>query len=530
MTGVRYGVIRCFLDTPAERSRLAAPRLVPHTAGAALFLYWTAFVSLYPAVTGLGFRLSALLESQHVGLAESEDRNVSFQRFIRTFVRFPVESDQPPSAGNNRPGGRTCVGTCCSNNRVVHTQLYDYMTTNNILSEVQSGFRPGHSTQTAVHLLTERWYKAMNEGKLTGAVFIDLSKAFDTLDHTTLLQKMSRYGIQGPALDWFQSYLTGRKHCTSINGATSEFHQAKYGVSQGSILGPLLFIIYVNDMPECLQSCDIPMYADDTFIYYSNKDFTNIENVLQNDLQRLSQWFAANSLSMNGDKCKSMLIGTNRRLANCNIPNLAVNGVNLKTCDKYTYLGVVIDRQLKWKDQAKAVLGKLRRSLFMMKHLNPFIPTSALCTLYNAIFLPHITYACTAWEAAPDQDLQKIQSMQNRAGKLILEAPHRTPSTEVFSRLNWKDIKETLQYYNAVQTYKALNNKLPPYMRQMFVYGRDQSTRTARQSTSSQLVVPKPKREIFRRSVAYRGPNVWNSLPPDTRTAPNLTSFKRLLK
>ncbi|CAH1245976.1 ANTXR1 [Branchiostoma lanceolatum] len=109
--------------------------------------------------------------------------------------------------------------------RAVHTQLYDYMTTNNILSEVQSGFRPGHSTQTAVHLLTERWYKAMNEGELTGAVFIDLSKAFDTLDHTILLQKMSRYGIQGHALDWFQSYLTGRKHCTSINGATSEFHQ-----------------------------------------------------------------------------------------------------------------------------------------------------------------------------------------------------------------------------------------------------------------------------------------------------------------
>ncbi|CAH1239100.1 Hypp5710 [Branchiostoma lanceolatum] len=109
--------------------------------------------------------------------------------------------------------------------RAVHTQLYDYMTTNNILSEVQSGFRPGHSTQTAVHLLTERWYKAMNEGELTGAVFIDLSKAFDTLDHTILLQKMSRYGIQGPAFDWFQSYLTGRKHCTSINGATSEFHQ-----------------------------------------------------------------------------------------------------------------------------------------------------------------------------------------------------------------------------------------------------------------------------------------------------------------
>ncbi|CAH1256204.1 ACSS3 [Branchiostoma lanceolatum] len=401
--------------------------------------------------------------------------------------------------------------------RAVHTQLYDYMTTNNILSEVQSGFRPGHSTQTAVHLLTERWYKAMNEGELTGAVFIDLSKAFDTLDHTILLQKMSRYGIQGPALDWFKSYLTGRKHCTSINGATSEFHQVKYGVPQGSILGPLLFIIYVNDMPECLQSCDISMYADDTVIYYSNKDFTNIENVLQNDLQRLSQWFAANSLSMNGGKCKSMLIGTNRRLASCNIPNLAVNGVNLKTCDKYTYLGVVIDRQLKWKDQAKAVLGKLRRSLFMMKHLNPFISTSALCTLYNAIFLPHITYACTAWEAAPDQDLQKIQSMQNRAGKLILKAPHRTPSTEVLSRLSWKDIKETLQYYNAVQTYKALNNKLPPYMRQMFVYCRDQSTRTTRQSTSSQLAVPKPKREIFRRSVAYRGPNVWNSLPPDTR-------------
>ncbi|XP_078614427.1 uncharacterized protein LOC144883706 [Branchiostoma floridae x Branchiostoma japonicum] len=144
--------------------------------------------------------------------------------------------------------------------------------------------------------------------------------------------------------------------------------------------------------------------------------------------------------------------------------------------DKYTYLGVVIDCQLKWKDQVKAVLGKLKRSLFMMKHISPFISAAALRTMYNAIFLPHITYACTAWEAAPDQDLQKIQTMQNRAGKLILNAPYRTPTTEVLSRLGWKDIKATHQYSNAVLVYKALNSNLPPYMRQMFVYCRDQSS------------------------------------------------------
>ncbi|KAI8488658.1 hypothetical protein Bbelb_336870 [Branchiostoma belcheri] len=165
-----------------------------------------------------------------------------------------------------------------------------------------------------------------------------------------------------------------------------------------------------------------------------------------------------------------------------------------------------------------------------MKHVSPFISTSALCTLYNAIFLPHITYACTAWDTAPDQDLQKIQRMQNRAGKLILKAPYRTPSIEVLTRLGWKDIKATHKHYEIMLVYKAINNKLPHYMRQMFAYCSEQSTRSTRQSTSNKLVVPKPHLESFRRSLAYRGPTAWNSLPVDIRTAPTLASFKRLLK
>ena len=196
-------------------------------------------------------------------------------------------------------------------------------------------------------------------------------------------------------------------------------------------------------------------------------------------------------------------------------------------CIIYKYLGVYIDNNLNWRGHVKDVLCKLRRSLSIMRHVSPFVSTLALRTLYNIIFLPYITYASTVWDTAPEQDLQKLQRMQNRAGKLLLGAPHRTPSTEVLTRLGWKDIKTIHRRQKALLTYKSLNNLLPDYMRQMFTYCRDRSVRTTRQSDSNLLYLPMVRREVYRRSIKYAGSLVWNTLPPQNQSSSIIDGFQK---
>ena len=172
------------------------------------------------------------------------------------------------------------------------------LTEHNILATVQSGFRQMHSTQTSLHRIIEKFYTEIHSGRVVGMVALDLRKAFDTVDHTILLEKLQHYGISGVSLDWFRSYLTGRTQTVSVNGSLSSPLTITTGVPQGSILGPLLFILYMNDFSGCLDGCEANMYADDTAIYVSSPSVADATGMLQNNMERASDWFRANKLSL----------------------------------------------------------------------------------------------------------------------------------------------------------------------------------------------------------------------------------------
>ena len=218
--------------------------------------------------------------------------------------------------------------------KIVHKQLYLHLATNGLLSTNQSGFRPTHSTVTALIDVTDYILENIDRGLYTGAIFLDLKKAFDTVDVPNLLGKLSSLGVHGTEQLWFKSYLTDRNQCVSIGGETSELNSVQYGVPQGSVLGPLLFIVYVNDIQEQVKQCKITLYADDTAIFFASKDVNQVQAALQEDMKNVHLWLNSNKLTLNVKKTKLMLYGSKKNLAT--IPSslgIHIDGGQLETME-----------------------------------------------------------------------------------------------------------------------------------------------------------------------------------------------------
>ena len=187
------------------------------------------------------------------------------------------------------------------------------MNENGHFSPVQSGFLRPHSTATSLVKNTDDWYNGMDLGRLVGVVFIDLKKAFDTVDHEILCRKLGLYGVHQRELSWFKSYLSNRKQFCRVNGVDSTLGNIEVGVPQGSCLDPLLFLIYINDLPQAVQESNVSMYADDTSLCYQSQDLTRLNEAINNDLRKLDSWLQGNKLSLNVVKTHSMLTCTKQK-------------------------------------------------------------------------------------------------------------------------------------------------------------------------------------------------------------------------
>ena len=228
--------------------------------------------------------------------------------------------------------------------RIVHDQLYKVIEENNILNKWQSGFRPGYSTETAMRYVTDLLLTEMDSKKLTGVVFLNLKKAFDTVDHALLLTKLRNYGIRGDELSWVTSYLTDRTQSVSLENVTSDSMDISYGVPQGSILGPLLFTFYINDLSSVTKTCNVILYADDTAIIYSDKQKAQIEKHLNNDMEIVKTWLDENKLTLNVKKTKSMLIGNNKLLNEADYLDVRLYMDSIEQVGELKYLGVWLDQ------------------------------------------------------------------------------------------------------------------------------------------------------------------------------------------
>ena len=305
--------------------------------------------------------------------------------------------------------------------KIVYTRTYSFLTTTNQLYQGQYGFRTGHSCQHAVSELIGNIQKNLEQGKISIGVFIDLSKAFDTLDHHILLKKLETYGIRGDVLAWFRSYLadrTIRVKLTNDRGETihSKCHSLEYGTPQGSCLGPLLFLIFINDLPKIVLNGLSLLFADDTTLLHCHPNINQLKVMIEDDLNRLMDWFMANKLTLNLDKTVCILFD---RKQNHEI-TLNIGGYTLYSSESVKLLGIWIDKYLNWNKHISMLKIKLKQNIHLLTTSRKFLTTQSLKLLYYAHIYSHLTYGLVVWgNMVCPSTINSLQRIMNKCFRII---------------------------------------------------------------------------------------------------------------
>ena len=305
--------------------------------------------------------------------------------------------------------------------KVLYGELYDYFVVNNLLSQNQFGFRQFHSTASALLDSTNEWFINMDRGQFNIAVFLDLQKAFDTINHYILIKKLYLYGLQKPALNLLGSYLENRFQMCTVNGVWSKKNLVTCGIPQGSILGPLLFLIYINDLPTSLEHSSSRMFADDTTLTVSGKSLHDVEVAINHDLSNVNQWLCANKLSLNLVKTEYILIGSRHNINNIlATPKVFVGDIPIKRVRETKALGVYIDEFLSWEKHIDKIAKKVSSGIGAIRKLKPCVDRNTLICAYNALVLPHLDYCCEVWDTIGTTLSDRLQKLQNRAARVIV--------------------------------------------------------------------------------------------------------------
>ena len=341
--------------------------------------------------------------------------------------------------------------------QVMAAQLIDYFTSNNLFCIQQFGFRPGYSTELAALRLANHTILEMDNNKVPTNIYIDLSKTFDTLIFDILLAKLDHYGVNESAKRLIHSYLTDRSQYVEFNGHKSVNLPISTGVPQGSVLGPLLFLIYINDLPLVSNVFNMLMYADDTTLYCNIDQCVN-EYILNEELHKLTEWLGANKLALNISKTKYMIFHTSNR--KITYPNLKINNTNIERVTQFNFLGVMFNSHMDWSRHINYISMKISRSTGILYRLKDIYPQSVLLTLYNTLILPHFHYCLLLWGSTV-KDNHPLHLLQKKAVRII-DNSHYIAHTEPICKVH-RILKVSDMFSIALWKFyhKLMNNKLP---------------------------------------------------------------------
>ena len=409
----------------------------------------------------------------------------------------------------------------------MYNRFLNYFDSNNILSKNQFGFRKNHSTSLALLQILDKVSNAFDERKYTVGVFLDLSKAFDTVDHNILFDKLAFYGVRGLPLDWLKNYFANRSQFVEYNGISSSHSTITCGVPQGSILGPLLFLIYINDICNVSTFIDLVLFADDTNMFFSHYDLNTLMSTVNSELNKLALWFHANKLTINIKKTNYILFGPRQRKQTLDL-TLYVNDNIIRQVSETVYLGVVLDEHLSWKPHVSHIASKISKSIGVIYKSSFCLPKSALLSLYYSLIYPYLQYCIIVWGSTYSTNLNRIFLLQKRAVRIICKVSYDEHTNSLFKNLRILKFRDTYLLSLGKFMYSFSKGLLPTIFNDFFALSNEIHPYDTR--SSKLFHIPYCRTNTRQFSVSYQGPNFFNSLSSDLRTAASVSSFQFQLK
>lgn len=444
---------------------------------------------------------------------------------LKKALVFPVfKSGNPKDPNNYRP-----ISVLPAINKIyeklIFTRMNDFLTTTKQLYQHQFGFRQGSTTEVAVVEMIDEISKTLDRKLSAGAVFLDLSKAFDTINHKMLLKKLDAYGVRGHPNSLLRSYLEERSQQVVVSGVLSGDCRISCGVPQGSVLGPLLFLLYVNDLSNLTLHGMPRLFADDTAISYTSASPTRVVEEMEEDMELVQDYLSNNLLALNIGKTKFMLFRFPKSKQQT-YPELTVRGERIDEVTTFKYLGVHIDNRLSWSEHVEKVASKCSALCGVLRKLAKSVPQHVLLKMYHAFIQSRYQYAIAAWGACSKTHLKILQVQQNRCIKAVFKLHYLHPTRELYTMPQHNILPIIGLYTQRIATvmYKAVNNLNLHHNWQFSTAEHRYPTRTAHHLRQSDF-----RTETGRKRFLTRGPNIYNNLPEDIKQSQTLSVFKEKL-
>ena len=419
--------------------------------------------------------------------------------------------------GNYRPISLTCI--CCKlMEHIIASNLTKHLNKHNVLYDLQHGFREKRSCETVLIQLVDELARGLSQDRQTDLILLDFSKAFGKVSHTKLLFKLRQHGITQNNLSWIKAFLLGRSQCVALEGEKSSEIPVTSGVPQGSVLGPILFLLYINDLPENITS-QVRLFADDTAVYLtvtSKKD----SQTLQQDLQTLEQWEKTWEMHFNPSKCQVMHIS---RAHNPIQTQYVLHGQVLEAVDHAKYLGLEISHDLKWNHHVQNVTTKANRTLGYIRRNIRTKHKGIRQTAYQTLVRPQLEYASPVWSPHTDTNVNLIETVQRRAARWVTHNYSSYSSvTQMINTLGWRSLEQRRADARLLMFYKIVHGlveiPLPTYIQRQI--------RMTRTTHSYHFIQIQTSSNYYKYSFFPLAIVQWNNLPPSAVLLEDLTSFR----